>query len=93
MSSLQAFELSDLRARQAAGEKLYLEFLRVPALSTGLYVLPTGGTDPQKPHAEDEVYYVISGRARRRSRLLSFISVKLPPVSVPFHFCAPFAAR
>src|SRR5262249_27510533 len=64
VSSMQAFELADLRARQAAGDKLYLEFLRVPALSTGLYVLPAGGTDPQKPHTEDEVYYVISGRAR-----------------------------
>ena len=64
MSSMQAFELADLQARQAASGKLYLEFLRVPALSTGLYVLPAGGTDPQKPHAEDEVYYVISGRAR-----------------------------
>jgi mannose-6-phosphate isomerase-like protein (cupin superfamily) len=64
VSSMQAFELADLRARQAAGGKLYLEFLRVPALSTGLYVLPAGATDPQKPHAEDEVYYVISGRAR-----------------------------
>jgi mannose-6-phosphate isomerase-like protein (cupin superfamily) len=64
VSSMQAFDLTDLRARQAAGEKLYLEFLRVPALSTGLYVLPAGGTDPQKPHTEDEVYYVISGRAR-----------------------------
>jgi mannose-6-phosphate isomerase-like protein (cupin superfamily) len=64
VSSMQAFELADLRARQAAGDRLYLEFLRVPALSTGLYVLPAGGTDPQKPHTEDEVYYVISGRAR-----------------------------
>ncbi|HKG24309.1 MAG TPA: cupin domain-containing protein [Thermomicrobiales bacterium] len=64
MSSMQAFELADLQARQAASGNLYLEFLRVPALSTGLYVLPAGGTDPQKPHAEDEVYYVISGRAR-----------------------------
>jgi mannose-6-phosphate isomerase-like protein (cupin superfamily) len=64
MTTMQAFELADLRARQAVGGKLYLEFLRVPALSAGLYVLPAGGTDPQKPHSEDEVYYVISGRAR-----------------------------
>jgi mannose-6-phosphate isomerase-like protein (cupin superfamily) len=64
VSSLQSFELADLRAQQAAGGKLYLEFLRVPALSTGLYVLPAGATDPQQPHTEDEVYYVVSGRAR-----------------------------
>jgi mannose-6-phosphate isomerase-like protein (cupin superfamily) len=64
MSTMLSFELADLRARQSAGNKLYHEFLRVPALSTGLYVLPAGGTDAQKPHGEDEVYYVISGRSR-----------------------------
>lgn len=30
----------------------------------GLYVLPAGGVDPQSPHTEDEVYYVVSGRAK-----------------------------
>jgi mannose-6-phosphate isomerase-like protein (cupin superfamily) len=29
-----------------------------------LYVLPAGETDPQSPHTEDEVYYVVSGRAQ-----------------------------
>jgi len=43
-----------------------LEFLRIPALSAGLYVLPAGGTDPQSPHKEDEMYYVIRGRARMK---------------------------
>jgi mannose-6-phosphate isomerase-like protein (cupin superfamily) len=28
--------------------------------------LPLGGTDPQKPHKEDEMYYVVRGRARMR---------------------------
>ena len=46
--------------------KLYREFLRVPAMSAGLYVLPAGATDPQRPHYEDEMYYVIRGRARFR---------------------------
>jgi mannose-6-phosphate isomerase-like protein (cupin superfamily) len=40
----------------------YSEFLRVPALSAGWYVLPAGGTDPQRPHREDELYYVTAGR-------------------------------
>ena len=40
----------------------YAEFLRMPALSAGVYVLPAGDTDPQRPHREDEVYYVTSGR-------------------------------
>ena len=35
-------------------------------MSVGVYVLPTGGTDPQKPHHEDEMYYVLRGRARMK---------------------------
>ncbi|HST90120.1 MAG TPA: cupin domain-containing protein [Ktedonobacterales bacterium] len=58
---MRAFALDDtLRERQQAG-RLYFEFLRVPALSAGVYVLPAGGADPQQPHAEDELYYVASG--------------------------------
>jgi mannose-6-phosphate isomerase-like protein (cupin superfamily) len=59
---MNAFEIADVIAQQAASERAYLEFLRVPALSMGLYVLPAGGVDPQQPHQEDEVYYVINGR-------------------------------
>jgi mannose-6-phosphate isomerase-like protein (cupin superfamily) len=45
-------------------DKPYREFLRVPSMSAGVYVLSVGATDPQKPHHEDEIYYVIRGRAR-----------------------------
>lgn len=58
------FHLDDLNRQRAAKSKLYLEFLRVPAMSAGVYVLTKGGTDPQKPHREDEMYYVVRGRAR-----------------------------
>jgi len=52
---------------KAVGEShRYHEFLRVPALSAGIYVLPVGATDGQKPHDEDEVYYVIRGRAKMK---------------------------
>jgi len=47
-----------------SGKGTYHEFLRVPAMSAGLYVLPFGGTDPQRPHHEDEMYFVVRGRAR-----------------------------
>jgi mannose-6-phosphate isomerase-like protein (cupin superfamily) len=60
------FHLDDLAHDRAAQGKRYLEFLRVPAMSAGVYVLPEGGTDPQKPHHEDELYYVVRGRARMR---------------------------
>lgn len=58
-----AFDLDELRRRHAEVEGPWLEFLRVPELRTGLYKLPAGGEDPQQPHSEGEVYYVIAGRA------------------------------
>ena len=58
------FEISELAIERAQSGKSYLEFLRVPALSAGVYVLPAGAKDPQKPHKEDEMYYVVSGQAR-----------------------------
>ena len=61
---MQAHELAQLISQRAGSNKLYLEFLKVPDLSMGLYILPAGGTDPQSPHTEDEVYYVVSGRAQ-----------------------------
>lgn len=61
---MELHQLDDvLRRREVAGRP-YLEFLRVPDLSLGLYVLPAGGVDRQGPHAEDEVYHVVAGRGR-----------------------------
>ena len=61
---MQAFELAQLLSQREESKKLYLEFLKIPDLSMGLYVIPAGGTDPQSPHTEDEVYYVVSGKAQ-----------------------------
>jgi mannose-6-phosphate isomerase-like protein (cupin superfamily) len=58
------FEVSELLRRKSDSLKLYLEFLRVPAMSAGVYMLPAGAMDPQHPHSEDELYYVVNGRAR-----------------------------
>jgi mannose-6-phosphate isomerase-like protein (cupin superfamily) len=63
---VDAFELARLREERARSGDLYLEFLRVPDLSAGLYVLAAGAKDPQTPHQEDEVYAVLSGRAMIR---------------------------
>lgn len=52
-----------IRDQQASGRP-YLEFLRVPAMSAGVYFLPKGATDGQSPHQEDEMYYVVSGKAK-----------------------------
>jgi mannose-6-phosphate isomerase-like protein (cupin superfamily) len=61
---MQVFELENLISSRAASAQPYLEFLRIPDLSMGLYELPAGGTDAQSPHQQDEVYYVVSGTAR-----------------------------
>ncbi|HTQ79516.1 MAG TPA: cupin domain-containing protein [Thermoanaerobaculia bacterium] len=58
-----AFNLSELAARRAASGETWLQFFQTATLRTGLYVLPAGGVDDQTPHAEDEIYHVLSGRA------------------------------
>ena len=63
---MNAFEMRDLAEQRRRSDKRYLEFLRVPSLSAGLYVLPAGATDTQAPHTEDEIYYVVSGRGMIR---------------------------
>ena len=47
---MQAYELAELLAAHAAAGGLYHQFLQVPALSVGLYILPAGKPDPQQPH-------------------------------------------
>jgi mannose-6-phosphate isomerase-like protein (cupin superfamily) len=60
------FTLAELQAERATSGKRYLEFLRVPALSSGIYVLPKDGVDQQAPHQQDEIYFVVSGRAHMK---------------------------
>lgn len=59
---MEAFELDNLKPDTPRAAH-YVEFLRKPALSMGLYTIPAGGVDPQQPHTEDEVYFVTAGRA------------------------------
>ena len=61
---MQAFELAKLISQRESTNKLYFEFLKVTDLSLGLYILPAGGTDPQSPHTEDEVYFIVMGKAK-----------------------------
>ena len=61
---MDAWELSELDAARTASGRLYHEFISVPDLSGGLYVLEAGAIDPQSPHTEDELYVVTSGRAK-----------------------------
>jgi quercetin dioxygenase-like cupin family protein len=63
---MEALELPRLLSGHDFSGEPYLEFLRVPSLSVGLYVLPAGASDPQQPHTEDEVYHVVSGKGHIR---------------------------
>ena len=62
----EAFKLDQLHAKRLQAGRSYLEFLRVPAMSAGIYVLPARAPDPQQPHREDEIYYVVRGKAKMR---------------------------
>ena len=63
---MEALDLPRLLSGHDFSGEPYLEFLRVPSLSVGLYVLPAGASDPQQPHTEDEVYHVVSGKGHIR---------------------------
>ena len=62
MKTLFAF-VPEIHPQGVEREKPYREFLRVPSMSAGVYILSPGTIDAQQPHHEDEVYYVIRGRA------------------------------
>ena len=80
-SSQQLFAVAELLARQQASHRPYLEFLRVPHLSAGLYVLPAGAVDGQAPHTEDELYVVLSGSGQLQ---VNAVSQAVAPGSVCF---------
>ena len=63
---MQAFDIADVREERRQRAESYHEFLRVPSVSCGIYHLAAGSKDPQKPHTEDEVYYVLEGEATIR---------------------------
>lgn len=62
----QVFHVDALTSKLSGSGPEYREFLRAPSLSCGVYHLPKGARDMQSPHDEDEVYYVLSGKARMR---------------------------
>ena len=58
------YEAADLIKQRAESERPYLPFLNIATMDLGIYSLPKGGTDGQSPHALDEIYYVIHGKAK-----------------------------
>jgi mannose-6-phosphate isomerase-like protein (cupin superfamily) len=58
------FDIDAVRRALEAMDSNWKEFMRVETLSAGVYRLKAGEADSQKPHHEDEIYFVTRGRAR-----------------------------
>lgn len=61
---MNAYKVDTLKARRMGSSADYLELFRQPAMSAGAYMLPKDAFDPQQPHTEDEMYYIINGKGR-----------------------------
>ena len=61
---MDAFVAKEVFDRLDPGGHDYVEFFRSSTLSLSVAHWPVGSVDNQEPHTEDEVYYVVSGRAR-----------------------------
>ena len=87
---MEAFDLAEVRAAMAVSGTPFREITRSHDLSVGLYVLPVGSVDQQTPHTEDEVYSVVSGRARitvgGEDRAVSAGSVVFVPADMAHRF-------
>ncbi|GAA2134195.1 cupin domain-containing protein [Kitasatospora kazusensis] len=87
---MKVFRLDRLDAERAANQGAYLRFLKERNMSAGLYALSPGDTDTQSPHAQDEIYQVISGRAELtvgdETTTVGRGSVVYVPAGVPHRF-------
>jgi|SRR6266487_5073962 mannose-6-phosphate isomerase-like protein (cupin superfamily) len=61
---MDAFDAAELIAAHRGADHVYVDLLDAGTLSLGLAIWPAGSVDTQQPHTEDEVYYVVEGRAR-----------------------------
>ena len=52
------FDIDAVRRALEAMDSNWKEFMRVETFSAGVYRLKAGERDPQKPHTEDEIYFV-----------------------------------
>lgn len=87
---MKAFRLDELEAERVANDGAYLQFVRERNMSVGLYALDAGQSDPQQPHGQDEVYFVVSGRASitvgEETTMVARGSVVYVPAGVPHKF-------
>lgn len=87
---MKVFRLDDLEAERVDNRGAYLRFLSERNMSVGLYALAPGELDTQQPHAQDEVYLVVSGRASitvgSETTHVARGSVVYVPAGVPHRF-------
>ena len=87
---MKSYRLTELEAERQANGGAYLRFLRERHMSVGLYALDAGEPDPQRPHEQDELYFVASGRALvtvgEETTHVSRGSVVYVPARVPHRF-------
>ena len=62
----QIFNVNELKQQRADEDVSFHEFLSVDSMHCGLYHLKAGSKDMQTPHDEDEMYYVVEGKAKLR---------------------------
>jgi mannose-6-phosphate isomerase-like protein (cupin superfamily) len=62
-ATMEQFTLAEARRQRTRKNQPYHEFLHVPMMSAGVYELGVGDNDTQQPHTEDELYYIVSGKA------------------------------
>ena len=61
---MEPIQINDVVEQLEQEDKLFNEFLRRDSMSLEVYRLEAGATDPQDPHTEDEVYYIVTGSAK-----------------------------
>lgn len=60
------YQLPELLKKVQPGNVRFDEFLRTPSLSCSVYHIPAGSKEMESAHEEDELYFVLAGRARLR---------------------------
>ena len=60
------YQLPELLKRFEPGNVRFHELLRTPSLSCSVYHIPAGSKEMESAHEEDELYFVLEGRARLR---------------------------
>jgi mannose-6-phosphate isomerase-like protein (cupin superfamily) len=60
---MYVFDIDAVRRSLEAMDAKWKEFMRAERLSAGLYRLKAGEGDAQRPHGEDEIYFITRGRA------------------------------